>query len=129
VIKKLGQDKTVLFSSHILQEVQAICDRVIIINKGVIVADDQLSNLQKGSSNEQYVLVQFKEDITAEMITELEDVLSSTRLETGSWKLKTNHPENVRKQLLELSLRHNLNIISLQNETDSLEHIFRSLTN
>jgi len=128
VIKKLGQDKTVLFSSHILQEVQAICDRVIIINKGVIVADDQLSNLQKGSSNEQYVLVQFKEDITAEMITELEDVLSSARLETGSWKLKTNHPENVRRQLLELSLKNNLNIVSLQSENNSLENIFRQLT-
>jgi ABC-2 type transport system ATP-binding protein len=129
VIKKLGQDKTVLFSSHILQEVQAICDRVIIINKGIIVADDQLSNLQKGSSNEQYVLVQFKENIEEIMITELEDVLSSIRSESGSWKLKTSRPENVRKQLLELSLRHNLNIISLQNESDSLEHIFRSLTN
>jgi ABC-2 type transport system ATP-binding protein len=129
VIKQLGQNKTVLFSSHILQEVQAICDRVIIINKGIIVADDQLSNLQKGSNSQQFVQVQFKEDIDQNMIGQLEDVLSSTRLETGSWKLKTNHPENVRRQLLELSLRHNLNIISLQNENDSLEHIFRSLTN
>ena len=128
VIKKLGKDKTVLFSSHILQEVQAICDRVIIINKGIIVADDQLSNLQKGSSNEQYVLVQFKEDIEEIMITELEDVLSSTRLETGSWKLKTTHPENVRRQLLELSLKNNLNIVSLQSENNSLENIFRQLT-
>src|SRR3978361_484679 len=55
VIKRLGKDKTVLFSSHILQEVQAICDRVIIINKGVIVADDTLTNLQKGNKGQQII--------------------------------------------------------------------------
>src|SRR6478609_3834605 len=57
VIKKLGEHKTVLFSSHILQEVQAICDRVIIINKGTIVADDSLTNLQKGKTDGHIVLV------------------------------------------------------------------------
>ena len=67
VIKKLGANKTVLFSSHILQEVQAICDRVIIINKGKIVADDTLVNLQKGKTDEHFVLVQFKENIATEI--------------------------------------------------------------
>jgi gliding motility-associated transport system ATP-binding protein len=128
VIKKLGKDKTVLFSSHILQEVQAVCDRVIIIHKGIIVADDQLSNLQKGSNAEQFVIVQFKEDIDEKIIGQLEDVVSSARLESGNWKLKTNNPENVRRQLLELSLKNNLNIVSLQSENNSLEHIFRQLT-
>ena len=60
VIKKLGQNKTVLFSSHIMQEVEAICDRVIIINKGNIVADDKLQNLQKLSGGSQYIIVEFK---------------------------------------------------------------------
>src|SRR6202012_460253 len=57
VIKRLGKDKTVLFSSHILQEVQAICDRVIIINKGHIVADDTLGNLQNGATDKHIVIV------------------------------------------------------------------------
>jgi len=129
VIKRLGPDKTVLFSSHILQEVEAICDRVIIINKGTIVADDKLSNLQKGTNGVQFVLVQFKENVDENILRNLVDVTDTQKLETGNWKLKTNNPENLRKQLLELSLKDNLNILSLQSENNSLENIFRSLTN
>src|SRR6476661_2690652 len=63
VIRKQGKDKTVLFSSHILQEVEAICDRVIIINKGEIVANDKLSNLQKRNVDKHMVVVSFKEPV------------------------------------------------------------------
>ena len=129
VIKKLGQDKTVLFSSHILQEVEAICDRVIIINKGTIVADDKLSNLQKGNNSNQYVIVQFKENVDEDTLNQLNGIINIQRLEAGAWKLKTDNPEKLRKQLLELSIKNNLNIVSLQSENNSLENIFRSLTN
>jgi ABC-2 type transport system ATP-binding protein len=129
VIKKLGQDKTVLFSSHILQEVEAICDRVIIINKGTIVADDKLSNLQKGNNSNQYVIVQFKENVDEDTLNQLNGIINIQRLEAGAWKLKTDNPEKLRKQLLELSIKNNLNIVSLQSENNSLENIFRNLTN
>ena len=129
VIKKLGENKTVLFSSHILQEVQAICDRVIIINKGTIVADDSLSNLQKGKTDKHVVLVQFKESISVDKLISLNDIISVEQLETENWKLKTNNPESVRKQILELSLQNNWNIVSLQSESNSLEEIFKALTN
>lgn len=128
VIKNLGKNKTVLFSSHILQEVEAICDRVIIINKGKIVADDKLSNLQHTNKNSHVVLVQFKENIDESLIKNLKQVESFQQLETGNWKLKTENPELVRRQLLELALQNNLNIVSLQSENQSLEDVFRSLT-
>ena len=128
VIKRLGKDKTVLFSSHILQEVEAICDRVIIINRGNIVADDLLSNLQKANAVQQHVLVEFKETITKEDLNSIENVMDIKQLSTNSFQLSTNNSENVRKQLLELSLKNNLNIVSLQSETNSLEDIFRNLT-
>ncbi len=128
VIKKLGEHKTVLFSSHILQEVQAICDRVIIINKGTIVADDTLSNLQSGKKEDHVVLVQFKETIPVDRLTSLKDVTGVEQLETQNWKLKTKSPETVRKQLLEMSLQNNWNIVSLQSESNSLEEIFKTLT-
>ena len=129
VIKKLGKNKTVLFSSHILQEVEAICDRVIIINKGNIVADDQLSNLQKTNKNSHAVLVEFKESIQPELLNSISEVDKIEQLQTTNYKLQTTNPESVRKQLLELSLQHNLNIVSLQSESYSLEEVFRDLTN
>ena len=128
VIKKQGNDKTVLFSSHILQEVEAMCDRVIIINKGIIVADDKLSNLKKGKENDHIVSVQFKEQVDKHLLENLIEI-SGIEIITGDHvKLRTSNPEYVRKQILELALRHNLNIVSLQSESQSLEEVFRSLT-
>ncbi|MBK8609765.1 MAG: gliding motility-associated ABC transporter ATP-binding subunit GldA [Chitinophagaceae bacterium] len=129
VIKKLGVNKTVLFSSHILQEVQAICDRVIIISKGKIVADDSLLNLQKGKTDEHFVLVEFKETVSPDLLQTLDYISDIEHLQAFQFKLKTFNPEAVRKQLLELSLKNNLNIVSLQSESNSLEGIFKSLTN
>ncbi len=128
VIKQQGKNKTVLFSSHILQEVEAICDRVIIINKGEIVADDKLSNLQKGKKDQHVVIVQFKEPVDKKIFDEMNEIISIEQPQTSNFKLQTSNPEAVRKQILELSLQHNLNIVSLQSESQSLEEVFRSLT-
>lgn len=135
VIKELGKDKTVLFSSHIMQEVEAICDRVIIINKGNIVADDKLSNLQKGATENHVVLVQFKENVPVEILRSIKEVTSinqSAAKESGqttfNFQLSTKNPESIRKQLMELSLQNNWNIVSLQSESNSLEEVFRNLT-
>jgi len=117
VIKKQGQDKTVLFSSHILQEVEAICDRVIIINKGNLVADDTLTNLRKSASGE-VVSVSFKETVDRVLLDKLPAVKEIIKNEANNWQLAT----------LALALQHNLNIVSLQSENQSLEDIFRSLT-
>lgn len=128
VIKKQGLNKTVLFSSHILQEVEAICDRVIIINKGKLVADDKLSHLQKGSSSNHVVIVQFKEQIQKEILEKITDVTKVDEPQPATFKLQTANPEAVRKQVLEIALQHNLNIVSLQSENNSLEDVFRNLT-
>ena len=128
VIKTLGQNKTVLFSSHILQEVQAICDRVIIINKGIIVADDSLSNLQKVNSGKHAVLVAFKEKISIKLLQDLKEIISVEEVDINNYKIYTAQPESVRRQIVELSLKNNLNIVSLQSESNSLEKIFRNLT-
>jgi ABC-2 type transport system ATP-binding protein len=128
VIKNFGKSKTILFSTHILQEVEAICDRVIIISKGKIVANDTLGELQNTRKNSHVVLVQFKENIDAAVMGRLKDISSMHNLTAGNWKLETENPEYVRRQLLELALQNNLNIVSLQSENQSLEEVFRSLT-
>ena len=128
VIKKQGRDKTVLFSSHILQEVEAMCDRVIIINKGELVADDKLSNLRRHSTSSNTVKVSFKESLEKELLQQLPAARSVNKTDTNNWQLATDNPEQLRKQILELSLQHNLNIVSLQSESQSLEDVFRALT-
>ncbi len=134
LIKQQGKNKTVLFSSHILQEVESICDRVIIIHKGEIVADDQISNLQKTNKNETIILVQFKELMASHLVESIRDVSSiqpnsDTKISSDRFRIKTSNPESVRKQILELSLQHNCNIVSLQSENNSLEEVFKVLTN
>jgi ABC-2 type transport system ATP-binding protein len=128
VIKEQGKNKLVLFSSHILQEVEAICDRVIIINKGKIVADDKLSSLHQQSSSS-VVRVQFKEALEQEWLRRLNAVKSVNKIDTYTWSIETNDPETVRSELKKLERENNLDIVSLQSENQSLEEIFRSLTN
>jgi ABC-2 type transport system ATP-binding protein len=138
LIQQLGKNKTILFSSHILQEVQAICDRVIIIDKGNLVADDTLSNLQKSTNGNTIVTVAFKEIVDVSLLNELfnENQVDKIRpttdhsrgLEGSSFQLTTSQPDMVKTQILELSLKNKLNIVSLQSETNSLENIFRNLT-
>jgi ABC-2 type transport system ATP-binding protein len=128
VIKRLGKDKTVLFSSHILQEVEALCERVIIINRGNIVADDRLSNLQKANAGQQQVAVSFKENVSAGDLAALKEVSDVKQLSTSSFQLSTNNADAVKKQILQLSIDKNLNIVSLQSAEQSLEEVFRELT-
>lgn len=127
VIKKQGLNKTVLFSSHILQEVEAICDRVIIINKGNIVADDSLFNLQKSSTTEN-ITVNFSEGIDIQLLQNLTATKSVTKADNNTWNITTTNPDLLRKQLFELALEKKLNIISLQSGNRSLEEVFRTLT-
>lgn len=127
VIKEQGRDKMVLFSSHILGEVEAICDRVIIINKGNIVADDRLANLQKRSSGS-FVKVSFTESLEPEWLNRLPGVTNVSKENGRHWTLRTGEPDAVRKALLSMAVAHNLNIESLQAGSESLEEVFRSLT-
>lgn len=128
VIKDLGKNKTVLFSSHILQEVESICDRVIIINKGSIVADDTMSNLRLSHKSYHTVIVHFADKTDINTLGTIPGVENVKEEKDFLFKLQTSNPENVKKRLLILSVENNLNILSLQSESKSLEDVFRNLT-
>lgn len=128
VIKALAQNKTILFSSHIMQEVEAMCDRVIIINKGDIVANDKLSNLQKNNTGLQQVTVEFKEAVSVDALKNLNTVSAVNQLSTFNFQLSTTNAESVKKQLLQLSVEKNWDIVSLQSQSQTLENVFRELT-
>lgn len=129
VIKNLGKDKTVLFSSHILQEVEAMCERVIIINRGNIVADDLLTNLQKTNAAQQQVIVAFKGSINIHDLAMLNDISDIKQLSAFNFQLSTSNADGLKKQLLQFSIDKNLDIVSLQTAAHSLEDVFRELTN
>ncbi len=128
VIKSLGKNKTVLFSSHILQEVEAICDRVIIINKGKLVANDTVTALRNQPQNSQSIRVAFKEIVNAALLQDLKGVQSVKNLNANEWELVCNDGNETKRLLLELSLQHNLNIVSLQSGEQRLEDVFKNLT-
>ncbi len=128
VIKEQGLSKTVLFSSHILQEVEAVCDRVIIIHKGNLVADDTLANLRNTKQGEQVVTIRFSETIDASLLNNIHPVQSISCQDENTWRLSTTDPDAVRKQVLSIAVQHQFNILSLQTGQNSLEEVFRELT-
>lgn len=128
VIRSLSADKTVLFSTHILQEVEAVCSRVIIINKGELVADNSLDALQTANSKT-VIRVEFKEALEPAWLERAVTGLRSlNKINTTQWELEVDDPSLAKKQLLNLSVAQNLNIISLQSADQRLEDIFRQLT-
>lgn len=128
VIRSLGNNKTILFSTHILQEVEAVCNRVIIINKGNLIADNSLSELHSRHSKP-VIRVEFKEALEAQWIERSVTSLTSLKkISPIQWELEATDPSMAKKQLLAMSVEHNLNIISLQSSDQSLEDVFRSLT-
>ncbi len=127
LIKELGKNKTVLFSSHILQEVESVCDRVIIISKGKIVADDTLGNLQSSNKNLHIILVAFGKKTEVQLLKDLPGV-EEVQENQNEYQLQTSDPEKVKKLLLEFSLHNNLDILSLKTKSNSLEEVFRNLT-
>jgi len=129
VIKQLGKNKTVLFSSHILQEVEALCDRVVIINRGRLVADSQLSRLRQENIQTGKIRVGFEPaGPTIDQLQQLPGVTRVTHFPPGEWELDTQEPDELKKLLMTLALQNNWNIVSLQSKNQSLEDIFRSLT-
>ena len=128
IIKRLAENKTVIFSSHIMQDVEAICERVIIINKGQIVADDQLINLKNKTNENQMVSVEFKEKIASNLLSGFKDCISIKEISQYKFNFETSNAESIRKQIMELCLSNNLNIVSLNSESHNLESVFKSLT-
>jgi len=127
VIKEQGKNKTVLFSTHILQEVQAICDRVIIINKGELVADSSVEQLKLNVKSNR-IAVTFSTKINKQKLEILPASINVSAINDHSFSISTNDTNEMRKQLFELAVDEQLDITSLQTEGNNLEDIFRSLT-
>ncbi len=128
LIKDVSVDKTVIFSTHIMQEVQALCDRVIVINKGCIVADDQLNNLLSRGRNSTGILVEFDRPVDAEDLAAIQGVLQVERITPTTLRLLADGSTDVRPEIFKFATQRNISLLGLKTEENSLENIFRLLT-
>lgn len=127
LIRELGKNKTVLLSTHIMQEVQALCDRAIIIHQGKIVADDSIDRLQ-AIDTDTALSIEFSEPVQADVLKAIPGVKEVRAVSPARWDLITGDPDEVKKSLWQLALQNNLNIVSLQSNKLMLEEVFRKLT-
>lgn len=128
LIKQLGKDKTVIFSSHIMQEVQAVADRVIIINKGKIVANDSTESLQSKISNEIIVTAEFKQTVDRGLLGMIKGVKSYEQLKDGKWNFRAEGQKDLREDIFNFAKEKNLTLLHLNKEEYSLEDVFKQLT-
>ena len=128
LIKQLGKEKTVILSTHIMQEVEAVCDQVVIINKGLIVANDETKNLQAAALQQVTYVVEFDQVIQKQDLLKIEGVIAAQALADKSWVLQTNTLVDVRKNIFDFAVKNNLVLLSIQKEEEKLEDIFRKLT-
>lgn len=128
LIKSLSKDKTVIFSTHIMQEVQALCDQVVIINKGKIVANDRLDNLTQSTSQEDLLYIELSTEVSVEILMSIKGVISVEQVKSREYLLKCEKSAHVKSKIVgELSQR-GLSVEGLRQQSDSLETIFHQLT-
>lgn len=128
LIKDAGKQKTVMLSTHIMQEVEAICDRVIIINKGEIVADKPTSELRKGLNDQLAVTVEFNKAIPAELRIELEKIAKFSVSNHLTVKLISLKGNDIRPEINKLAVQFDMAILTMKLEEQKLEDVFKQLT-
>lgn len=127
LIKTIGKEKTVMLSTHIMQEVEAICDRVIIIKKGQIVADNNASDLQH-EIGQQVVYAEFDGSVSRNLLQKINGVSKVQKVSDTSYLIESHSADDLRKTIALFAQQNNLLIITLRIEEKSLEEVFKELT-
>jgi len=126
LIKKLGKDKIVLFSTHILQEVEAVCNRVMILKKGQVILDQLVADLQKTTT--QILEVTFNKKSCSSIFSSLENIKKTTNIKENTWQLEFHTKEDVRSSIFDFAQENQLKILELKTANKNLESLFRALT-
>lgn len=129
IIIDLGKQKTVILSTHIMQEVEAMCDRVVIIDKGKIVADDTTSRLSKKAGPGIVFKVEFKEKLNEKQLLNLSFINKVTKTAEGSWLIESMDNKDIRQDIFQFAVEKKLNVLSLSQQEQNMEDVFRRLTN
>ncbi len=128
LIKDLGKEKTVIFSTHIMQEVQALCDRVMIINKGEIVANDTIDMLQNRIKGETLVTVEFAQSIDNQRLLKILNVKNVKILGDNKYQLASDMSKDIRAEVFKFAVDNNLTLLEMHKEVISVADVFQELT-
>jgi len=126
LIKEIGKTKTILFSTHIMQEVEAVCDRVIIINKGQIVIDKKLNELK--SDKEQIIEIEFDLRVEEQLLNQIPKLSKAINIHDNTWQLTFNTSKDMRPVIFDFAHDNGLKLLQSQLKNEDLESLFRSLT-
>ena len=129
LIGEIGKKKTVMLSTHIMQEVEAICDRVIIIDKGKIVADETPDSIKKDKyDNLVTIIVEFDEAVSPDLLNLIEDTIKIEHHKENIWLIQTNTDKDIRADIFKFAVKNNLVILTMHKQEKSLEEVFKMLT-
>jgi ABC-2 type transport system ATP-binding protein len=127
LIKGIGKQKTIILSTHIMQEVEAVCNRAIIINLGKIVADDTTAMLSEIQSHD-IVTVEFETQTCEKLLLSIPGVEKAVKVNELTWKLQAKPGEDIRPRINKFAVENNLTLLSLHREEHNLEQVFHELT-
>lgn len=128
LIREISRNKTVIFSTHIMQEVEALCERVVVINRGEIVADDLVSSLLKNAGAAPAILVEFEQGITASELAAVRGVAEVREIKPFYFRIIPSGEADVRAEVFRFAADRNLSLVGLRQEENTLENIFQQLT-
>lgn len=129
LISEVGKEKTIMLSTHIMQEVEAICQRIIIINKGNIVADDNTKSIHTQTTNTlQTIIVEFNKNVKREQLEAIKGVVKVVNVSTNNWIVQSNIDEDIRTNIFDFAVKKEIVVLSMQKKEKSLEDIFQELT-
>ncbi|MDA3893949.1 MAG: gliding motility-associated ABC transporter ATP-binding subunit GldA [Salinivirgaceae bacterium] len=129
LISEVGKEKTIMLSTHIMQEVEAICDKIIILNQGKIVANDQTLNIhQQAKSKTQVVHVEFNTDPKVEELDKISGVSSVKHVKPKHWIIEAVSENDVREHIFKFAVDNSYSVLSMQQKEKTLEEVFQELT-
>lgn len=128
LIKSIGKERTVLLSTHIMQEVEAICDRVIIINKGKIIIDENTSVLRIKPRKTDVVIIEFEKPVENKDLIKINDIREAVKVKENTWRISGKDEIDIRSALFKWAVENNHTILSMQKQEQKLEDIFQQLT-
>lgn len=129
LISDLGKEKTVMLSTHIMQEVEAICDRIIILNKGKIVADDNIQSIYNHSKDKLVTIqVEFDKEPDIMQLEQIDGVNKVAKMDGKNWLVQSSSNQDIRQQIFNFAVKNGLAVLSMAKKEKSLEEVFQELT-